>query len=81
MQTPMQELVERLLKLSNHTYFNGKKSDCDIIDKIQSIIKTEYVEKEKRAIIDAYNNIKPDYLDGNKIDGEEFFKEVYDGKI
>jgi len=53
--TAMQELIEKLINLSNSTYFNGKKTDCDIIDRIMLIAKNEFLEKEKQQIIEAYS--------------------------
>lgn len=55
MKTAMQQAIDRLVDLSNATYFNGKKSDCDIIDRIQLILKNEYLPKEREQIESAYD--------------------------
>lgn len=53
MKTAGQELLERLTNLSNITYFNGKKSDCDIIEKISNMVRNDLIPKEKQQIIEA----------------------------
>lgn len=65
MKTPTNELIERLVNFSNSTYFNGKKTDCDIIDKIINIVRNEYIKKEKEIILKAWE-------DGSKSDNGFF---------
>jgi len=51
MKTLMNEFLERLVKLSDYTFFHGKKTDCDSIDRIGNIVRNELIEKEKEQLI------------------------------
>lgn len=84
MKTAMQDLVEKLVVLSNSTFFNGKKSDCDIIDKIKDIVRNEFLEKEKKQIIESCEwglndaceqSEKGGFVKISK--GEEYYAETY----
>jgi len=64
--TPMRELFDQLVRMSNNTYFNGKKSDCDVIDRISNIVRNEYFEKEKQVIVQSViDTLKDYYIDGD----------------
>lgn len=77
MKTAGQELLERLTNLSNITFFNGKKSDCDIIDKISNMVRNDLIPKEKQQIIDAhYHGSEEPYslsIGANKYYNETFY--------
>lgn len=78
MKTSCNELIERLVNLSNANYLNGKKSDCDIIDKIKDIVRNEFLEKEKKQIIDAFTKgNREEFYDGSEELGFNYFNETF----
>jgi len=75
MKTAMQQLIEKLVNLSNATYLNGKRSECDIIDKIKDIARNEFLKIEKQQIIDANRSGVDMIVDKkNFITGEQYYK-------
>ena len=79
MKTACNELIERLVNLSNATYFNGKKSDCDIIDKIKDIVNNEFVSKEKQQIIHAVTHgNRMDFYDATETAGEQYYTSTFE---
>ena len=50
--TPMKELLDRLVQKSNYLYFNGTKRECDVIDSITNIVRSEFISKEREYRIE-----------------------------
>lgn len=50
----MQELQERLVRISDNHYLNGSKHDSDVIDSVTNIVRNQYVKEEKDQIINAF---------------------------
>ena len=72
MSTIVDLIVDSLVKKSNFTYFNGKKTDCDIIDSIKDRVQNEYTKIEKEILQKTWES-------GMKSDNGHFgsFEEYY----
>lgn len=82
MKTACNEIINKLKNLSDTSYFNGKKSDCDIIDRIQNIVRDEFLEIEKQQIIKAYDDAFKYVVGGGFVTktGDQYFEEMYNDK-
>ena len=84
MKTAMQELIDKLVNLSNATYLNGKRSECDIIDKIKDIARNEFLKLEKQQIINSYKagelniDFKALHGQGKLSDANKYFSNTYE---